>query len=418
MSFLTTSLHLASLLVIPIATATTAHVLQQPTCNIDPNVARLASGSQLTPELILNGLALPRTCLADYGASTRPSYAKARKTLVYVTPWNPAGYNYTLQHAGRIDMVSPVWYQLHIGSSVELKGAHEADSQHSWLDGVMGNGVEVLPRVEVIFDSDKAREAMLFFPTGEADTLVELVAKEVEKREYKGVVLEMPSIEMFATVVSKLGRALHRNHRKLVVVAAPTHDQRMPAAVTRDVIRQFGNDVDHISLMTYDHSQSVGREVGNAPYGWMREVLQGLTSSSEDDFDDDDEEDDDVEDGEDNEGRSSGKVDIASKLLLGLNFYGFTLTKDSVLNTITAKEYTSLVQFGLVSMPHEVQWTERMDVKEHRLVSQLWSVWYPTCLGILWRKSLADEFGTGVAVWEAGQGLDYFWDALLDGPVR
>lgn len=413
-----------------LAAGCSARALQWPSCHIDASVA-LLSTAKLTPELILNGDALPRTCLADYGASTRPHrpatggrVGAERPTLVYVTPWNSAGYNYTLHHARRIHMVSPVWYQLRVGKggSVVLEGAHEAESEANaaWLAGFeSADTAEVLPRFEVQFASPEEAEAMLFFPRGEAEKLAELIAREVALRRYAGAVLEMPGLERAVPVVKKIGAALHDKGKKLVVVGAPPHDLKQEAGITRQAIRDMGDAVDFVSLMTYDHSQSVGREVGNAPYGWMREVLEALTLPGDDDADDDDDifgdDDDDISGSQ----KTSKTTDaVASKLLLGLNFYGFTLTKDGVINTITSQEYGSLVEFGTVSMPHEVQWTERLGVKEHRLVSQLWSIWYPTCLSLLWRKSLADEFGVGLAVWEGGQGLDYFWDVLLDGPVR
>ncbi|BFZ53933.1 Chitinase domain-containing protein 1 [Savitreella phatthalungensis] len=376
--------------------------LVYPVCEIDRNLATLAS-SRLTLRQILDGIALPRTCPRSSRASTT--------TLAYVTPWNKAGYAYTELHADRIAFVAPVWYQVEVSGPQKLAliGSHEADKNTAWLQQLNKSLTSVVPRFEIRFSSQEVLEAALFFPQGEVDGIASSIVGEVRKRGYGGAVVEVPAVGKFRELVRKLGTALHADGKKLIVVVAPQHDAKFPPPVDRHTLADWGNEVDYVSLMTYDHSQTVGKEVGNAPIGWLKRVLDDLTSADE--VDEDDEDDDEF--AEENAPRKFP----SDRILLGLNFYGFSLTADGVLNTLTAQEYTSLVEFATISMPLEVQWRAEEDVLEHRLASKLWSIWYPTVLSILHRKHLAAQYGVGLAVWEAGQGLAYFWDAVLDGPV-
>ncbi|GIY16062.1 chitinase domain-containing protein 1 [Caerostris extrusa] len=97
------------------------------------------------------------------------------------------------------------------------------------------------------------------------------------------------------------------------------------------------------------------------------------------------------------------------KILLGLNFYGNIYSKSGG-KPIIGREYISLLEkykpkivFKNISGEHVFRYRdENID----------YVVYYPTLYSIELRVQLAKKFGIGIAIWELGQGLDYFYDLL------
>lgn len=390
--------------------ATVSH-LEHGQCHLDSSLAHLASKNFTVQELLLARVK-PRQCPNRPPTLLHPKAGNLR--LAYVTPWNKDGYAYTTLHTEKLSHVAPVWYQVQLtGSAITLEGAHNVEQ--AWLSS-LSRRTRVVPRFEVRFASRAEVEAILFFPRKEVETIVRRIVDEVKLRGYDGATLEVPYAIQMTALVKQLGGALHALDKELVLVIPAQHDLDGPSPFDRRAMLEVEAAVDLFSLNAYDHASSTHTDTGNAPIAWTRSVLDDLLRPPDSGISLDGDDDADDPFGEGPESDTNSRTDrtddrLARKLLLGVNFYGVTYTSDGVINTVTAGEYCSLLEFG-VMMGLRVEWAPELG--EHRMDATLWRIWYPSLLSLLTRvEGLGREYGLGgVAVWEAGQGLDWFWDVL------
>lgn len=255
---------------------------------------------------------------------------------------------------------------------------------------------------------------------------VTLIVDVIVSNSLDGLVLEAPvsrpMLQWLATLRQALAVATETTRTRkglapleLVLVLPPTvkdESGQVLQGLNHEGLKEAAKIADRFSLMTYDYSSGKGVVGPNAPLAWMEESVEALLgpAGDNDELEEEDEDgaaevsaDGSVEPGAG--GASSRRRALARKLLLGLNMYG---TDNG--QPITGSKYLELLR------EHKPRIVLDNDAEEHYFeyldaaTRQRHQVWYPTLYSIRKRHQLAQELGVGVAMWEVGQGLDFFYD--------
>eukprot|EP00842_Homolaphlyctis_polyrhiza_P005447 jgi/Hompol1/5903/HPOL_000339-RA len=290
-------------------------------------------------------------------------------TLAFVTPWNNHGYDVVKMFLGKFTHVAPLWFRIKRNqeSAFILEGAHDVDK--GWMAEVRapapdGRRALITPLFQVSEFTQGDYMALIQDPRA-ASQLASLLFDEVERHGFDGIVLEMTAIpaSLLVVPIKLLHQRLSSVGKQLIWVVPPQHEY---VSVDRFGYREFTllePFVNLFSVMTYDFTlpNSAGPV---SPLQWIRDNIERICPSDED-------------------------CD-RSKILLGLN--------------IILEQHDPDLQWDQNSAEHVFVY---QDSNKHKH-----TVYYPTLYSLDQRISLAEELGTGLSIWEVGQGLDYFYDLL------
>lgn len=313
--------------------------------------------------------------------------------LGYVTPWNNKGYDVAKTWAPKFNYVSPVWLQIKRQSPniYIISGLHDVD--HAWMKSVKAKGsatnLKLLPRI--LFENWQPSDLKAFFmePTShtEQKALIDEIKKACKQWKFDGVVLEVLSqigkyVDKSVKFIQQFGLEMSDDDLSLILVYPPFRGYP-----TDEFFIQAFNDiypyVEAVSVMTYDFSNPQ-KPGPNAPLYWVRLCVEKLIDSDE-------------------------NPSKRSKILLGLNFYGNSYTANGG-GPIVGTEYIELLKNAKNNQALSYNNNTAENYVEIRTSQGTRKIFYPTLYSIQKRLELAKEYGTGVAIWELGQGLDYFYD--------
>uniref|UniRef100_A0A8D8D1L4 Chitinase domain-containing protein 1 n=1 Tax=Culex pipiens TaxID=7175 RepID=A0A8D8D1L4_CULPI len=314
------------------------------------------------------------------------------KVLGYVTPWNNHGYDVAKLWGSKFSYVSPVWLQvLRKGpKQYELGGAHDIDA--GWVKDVkkagQSIGNKVVPRI--LFDkfTDKDFSQLLTY-SEERTVAARLIVDTVRRYRFDGIVLEVWSQlaarvddEFLVGLVREICQTLTEGGFECILVIPPARKETYDLFSKRH-FETLVPVVSAFSLMTYDYS-TVQRPGANGPLYWVKNAVQHICPDSADNL-----------------------KEKRAKILLGLNLYGSDYTPNGG-QPIIGHEYLALLKHlkgHLTFDEHDVENFFEVKTSNGRHM-----VFYPTLFSINERLKLARELGTGISLWELGQGLDYFYD--------
>uniref|UniRef100_A0A1I8BNW7 Chitinase domain-containing protein 1 n=1 Tax=Meloidogyne hapla TaxID=6305 RepID=A0A1I8BNW7_MELHA len=260
-------------------------------------------------------------------------------TLGYVTPWNNHGYDVAKWAAQKFTHISPVWFQLKSGGGLaenaplfcQITGTHDIDK--GWMDDIRKNNSKTMIVPRFLFEAWPAEDLKQFLYMEEAQRrCVKDIIRLLQKNQMNGAVIEMwvqimsmtrgSAVDYLLEIVEFWSKEFHKAGLIFILPIMPALDANFEETgiVNREIMGRLMSSVDYLNVMTYDYSSP--QISGVAPYEWVKANLQYFIDSSEE------------------------SIGSTSKILMGLNFYGYDRSggaSEAVLSKKFSKYYFLII---------------------------------------------------------------------------
>ncbi|CAH8839117.1 unnamed protein product [Trichobilharzia szidati] len=311
--------------------------------------------------------------------------------LAYVTPWNKLGYEVTKIFGTKFNLISPVWFEVQGEKKVyTVTGIHEINTV--WMNEIraVNPKLKITPRFS--FGPWESKDyATTLKDNAKMNKCIQNIINVIKKHNFDGAVIEIwvqfsgLELKTLTNFIIQLANSLHEAGKLLVlVIPPPVYHGGIEGRFRQNDFNQLANHVDYFSLMTYDYSSP--RPGPNSPLNWVEACIQHLVPET-----------------------SSNYLKLRQQILVGLNFYGMDyIISKAASNPVRGNEVVEVFQNHRPNFTWHKQWAEHsFSYKDNESQDHL--VFYPTLLSISQRLQTVISMGTGVSIWEIGQGLHSFY---------